>query len=122
MKKLITSAFFVFAVMSAQAANDSDLIKNQAAEITRRLANEIGLNESEFIQVKKYTTDKLAAVAEIKEMYSNDSEMMFRKIAEIEASYNHSVQSILTAKQFDNYVAYNKNLKTDLLLIAENQE
>lgn len=122
MKKLITSAFFVFAIVSAQASNDSELYKKQATDITRRIANQIGLNESEYIQVKKYTTDKLVAVAEVKEMYSNDSEMMFRKISEIENSYNHKVQSILTASQFDNYTTLNKSLKTDLQLIAGGQE
>jgi hypothetical protein len=122
MKKLITSAFFVFAIMSAQASNDSDQFKTQAADITRRMANQIGLNESEYIQVKQYTTDKLVAVAEIKEMYSNDSEMMFRKISEVEDSYNHKVQSILTAKQFDSYISLHKSLKTDLPLIAAGQE
>src|SRR5688572_16505371 len=122
MKKLITSAFFVFAIMSAEASNDSESYKNQAADITRRIANQIGLNESEYIQVKKYTTDKLVAVAEVKEMYSNDSEMMFRKISEIEDSYTHKVQSILTASQFESYVILNKSLKTGLPLIAGGQE
>ena len=122
MKKLITSAFFVFAIMSAQASNDSDQFKTQAADITRRIANQIGLNESEYIQVKKFTTDKLVAVAEVKEMYSNDSEMMFRKISEIEDSYNHKVQNILTASQFESYANLNKSLKTGLPLIAGGQE
>ncbi|MFC5269831.1 hypothetical protein [Adhaeribacter terreus] len=118
MKKLITSAFFAFAVLTASASNDLSEINSQASDIARRMANQVELNEMEYIQVKKYTTEKLIRVAQIKDMYSNDRDMMNKKIMEEESAYTHRIQNLLTAKQFETYAALYNSFKTNLTIIA----
>lgn len=118
MKKLITSALFSFVVLTASATGNQPDFNEQASDITRRMANQIELNEMEYIQVKKYTTEKLTSVAEIKDMYSNDREMMTRKIMEVENAYTHRIENLLNARQFENYIAHYNSYKTNLTLIA----
>lgn len=108
MKKLITSAFFALTFLVAGSVNASnDLqISAQAANIARQMVAEVQLNESEYIRVKAFTAEKLEKIAEIKKMYSNDAEMMASKIAEAENNYSHNIQSVLSAGQFEKYVAF----------------
>jgi hypothetical protein len=118
MKKLITSAFFAFAVLTASASNDKTEINNHASDIARRMANQIELNELEYIQVKKYTAEKLTRVEEIKEMYSNNLEMMTWKIQEVEAIYSSRIQNLLSAKQLEMYASLQNSFKTNLAVIT----
>src|SRR5688572_1569422 len=118
MKKLITSALLSVILFSAQANSENDNFRIQAADITRRMANQLELNESEYIQLKGYTLEKLVAAAEVKEMYSIDINMMLRKLNEIDDIYKHRVQNILTNKQFENYLTLNKSFKSELTTIA----
>jgi hypothetical protein len=82
------------------------------------MANQVELNEMEYIQVKKYTAEKLARVAQIQDLYSNDRDMMTRKILEEEAAYNHRIQNLLTARQFEAYASLYNSFKTNLTIIA----
>ncbi|MBK0402456.1 hypothetical protein I5M27_05630 [Adhaeribacter sp. BT258] len=118
MKKFITSAFFAFAVLTASASNNINDINSQASDIARRMANQVELNEMEYIQVKKYTAEKLVRVAQILDMYSNDRDMMTKKIMEEESAYTHRIQNLLTAKQFETYATLYNSYKTNLNIIA----
>lgn len=118
MKKLLTSAILSVILFSAQANSETDNFRAQAADITRRMANQLELNESEYIQLKGYTLEKLVAASEIKEMYSIDINMMLRKLNEIDDIYTHRVQNILSNKQFENYLTLNKSFKSELTTIA----
>jgi hypothetical protein len=122
MKKLITSALFAFILISAQGAGLDELVKTKAADMARRMANQIELNESEYIQVKSYLTEKLAAEAMIRDMYSNDMDMMFRKLTEADNACNLKIESLLNAKQLENYLAIQKSLKAELPVIATSGE
>lgn len=118
MKKLLTSAILSVILFSAQANSETDNFRAQAADITRRMANQLELNESEYIQLKGYTLEKLVAASEIKEVYSIDINMMLRKLNEIDDIYTHRVQNILSNKQFENYLTLNKSFKSELTTIA----
>ena len=122
MKKLITSAFLMFVLVTANASNDVSQMNNLASDIARRMANQIELNESEYIQVKSFTLEKLTQVATIRDMYNNDFEMMVNKINEVENAYTHKIESLLNTKQFENYLALSKSFKTNIVTIAEVQE
>jgi hypothetical protein len=122
MKFLLSSALLLFTILATQASDKPEIFRNQAVEITRNLANQIGLNESEFIQVKNYTLEKLVASDEIKDMYQHKPEMMQRKLQELEAAYAHNVQSIFSNKQIDNYLTLNTNAKSRPILLATGNE
>lgn len=121
MKKLITSAFLFFTIFLANAASDMVTINSHASEIARRMATQIELNELEYIQVKKYTLEKLTRVEEIKDMYSNNLEMMTRKIQEEDVIYTNRIQNLLSAKQFEMYAALQNSFKVNLTMISESR-
>jgi len=109
MKKLFTSAFLFLVLVSAQAANDTpDQIKAKATATTRELAQKIGLNEQEYIKVRAYTLEKLVAVKEITEMYSNDVEMRDKKLQALDEEYNKNVMAVLSPRQHESFMALNK--------------
>lgn len=122
MKKLITSVLFALIVITTQAAGADEQVKTQAADMARRMANQIELNESEYIQVKSYLTEKLAAEVMIRDMYSNDIEMMFRKLNEADNACKQKIESLLNAKQLENYLVIQKSLKAELPVIATSGE
>lgn len=105
MKKLLTSAFLLFVLVSAQAADTPEQIRAKATETTRQLAQKIGFNEQEYIKVKAYTLEKLVAAKEVNEMYSNDPEMRAKKLQAIEEAYQKNVVAILSPKQSESFVA-----------------
>jgi hypothetical protein len=122
MKKLITSAFLFLLIITAQASTSNDQIQSQAADMARRMANQIQLNESEYIQVKKYTVEKLAAEMQIRDMYSNDTDMMIRKLAENDSTYLLKIESLLNNSQLENYLALNKSFRSEFPVIATTAE
>ena len=105
MKKLVTSAFLLLVLVSAQAADTPEQIKTKATEATRQLAQKLGFNEQEYIKVKAYTVEKLIAVKEINEMYSNDADMRAKKLQAIEEAYQKNVVAVLSPKQTENFMA-----------------
>jgi len=105
MKKLLTSAFLLFVLVSAQAADTPEQIRAKATETTRQLAQKIGFNEQEYIRVKAYTLEKLIAAKEVNEMYANDPEMRAKKLKDIEEAYQKNVVAVLSPKQSENFVA-----------------
>ena len=122
MKKLIISALFSFAILTVNAGNNPANIQAEATDFARRMINEAQLNESEYIKLRAYTIEKLEKVAEIRSMYSNDPDMMAKKIAEAESNFNYKLQSALTEKQFASYVSYTKREKTAATAAAEVEE
>jgi hypothetical protein len=120
MKKLIISALFSFAILTVNAGNNPAAnINTEATDFARRMINEAHLNESEYIKVRAFTIEKLEKVAEIRSMYSNDADMMAKKLAEAENNYNYKLQSALTEKQFASYVDYTTRSKTAATAAAE---
>ena|SRR5688572_7062487 len=118
MKKIITSTFFAFAVLTVNAATIGN-ITTEATEIARQLIGKAQLNEMEYIKVRALTIEKLEKVAEIRSMYSNDADMMAKKIAEAESNYNYKLQNSLSEKQFASYVSYANQAKTAATATAE---
>ena len=122
MKNLIIAFFLVLTSFSVQAGNEGSKIAVEASDIARRMANQIELNELEYIQVRNYTIEKLEMVGSIQEMYQSNPEMLAAKIAEVENNYSFRIQNLLNAHQFENYLALSKSFKTQPSLIATSNE
>ena len=122
MKKLITSALFAFTLFTVNAASLTGDITAKATSFARQMVNEVQLNESEYIQVRRFTIEKLERETEIRSMYSNDQEMMVAKLTEADNNYNHKLQEVLNPKQFESYVAFSSTHKMDMPVVAGNQE
>lgn len=118
MKNLILAAFislFSFAEQAQQATSD---LNQEASDIARRMANQIELNELEYIQIRNYTLEKLEKVAYLTSMYQTNPEMLTAKVTETETDYTYRVQNLLNARQFENYLALSNSFKAPLSLIA----
>ena len=122
MKNLIIAFLLVLTTFSVQAGNDGSKIANEASDIARRMANQIELNELEYIQVRNYTLEKLEMVAGIQEMYQTNPELLAAKITEVENDYTFRIQNLLNARQFENYLALSKSFKTQPTFIANSNE
>ena len=118
MKNLIIASALFLSAFSAQAGNNESKMAGQASDIARRMANQIELNELEYIQVRNYTYEKLEIVANIQEMYQTNPEMLAAKLAEAETEYTFRIQNLLNARQFENYLALSNSFKTQVKLIA----
>ncbi|GEO02603.1 hypothetical protein AAE02nite_02670 [Adhaeribacter aerolatus] len=105
MKKLITSVFLLLVLVSAQAADTPEQIRANATKTTRELAQKLGFNEQEYIKVKAYTLEKLIAVKEVSQMYSNDADMRNKKLQAIEEEYQKNVVAVLSPKQTESFMA-----------------
>jgi hypothetical protein len=105
MKKLITSAFLVASFLTVNAGSENKDYTAQATVFARQMISQVQLNESEYIAVRKLTIEKLQLVAQVESMYSNDPEMMNKKLSEIESNYNFNLKHALSAKQYENFVA-----------------
>lgn len=120
MKKLLTSAFFILTLFAANAeGNDA---YTRASEMARRMASDIQLNEREYIEVRKLAVQKIERIDEIKSMYSNDKDMMAKKINEAEENFNYNLRIALNTKQFENYLAKSANYKVGQPVLAEVKE
>ncbi len=122
MKNLILAFFLTITVFAANAGNDVSRFNSEASDIARRMANQIELNELEYIQVRNYTIAKLEAVATIREMYANNQEQMETKIQETESDYTFRIRNLLNSKQFENYATLSNSFKTQVTLIANIKE
>ena len=119
MKKLLTTAFFAFTLFTVNAGTD---VYTQASELARRMATEIQLNEREYIEVRKLAIQKIERVNEIRSMYSNDADMMTKKLNEAEENFNHNLRVALNTKQFESYIAKSSNYRVDQPVLAEVKE
>ena len=122
MKNLIIALFLTAFTFTAQAQAGTSDIAKEATDIARRMANQIELNELEYIQVRKYTLEKLEKVAYLKTMYQTNPEMLVAKLSEADVDYSYRIQNLLNAHQFENYLALSNSFKTPLNLIAASSE
>ncbi|MCB2376035.1 hypothetical protein LGH70_00465 [Hymenobacter sp. BT635] len=106
MKKL--SFFFVAAVLgsvlSATAQQVPDL-RTQAVENTRKLAQQIALDDARTTQVKRATYERLVQENDLKQMYSIDPAMLQSKMAVVDKEYAEKLKGMLTEAQYQRYVA-----------------
>ncbi|GAB2528987.1 hypothetical protein GCM10027189_04650 [Rufibacter soli] len=70
------------------------------------MVQSMGLNESEYIQIKALNQDRLAKAAEVAKMYSNDTEMRDARLKAIEGEFESDLFKILNARQVDAYAAF----------------
>ena len=120
MKKLLTTAFFAFALFTVNAQSSDPY--TQASELARRMASEIQQNERENIEVRKLAVQKIERINEIRSMYSNDADMRTKKINEGEHNFNYYLRAALNNKQFENYLAKSASYKVEQPVLAGMKE
>lgn len=109
MKNFSLVLFFFFALVVSAVAQDvpsTEAVDKASTSVSRLMVQSMGLNESEYIQIKALNQDRLAKAAEVTKMYSNDSEMRDARLKEIEGNFESDLFKILNARQVDAYAAF----------------
>jgi len=112
MKKFILSALFLGAVYTAQAqtnlagtaATTRTVLSMSATDMTRRMYNELELNEGQYVKLKALNQARLDRFRELERMYSNDPQMLDAKINEVNEQLDEEFAQVLTPKQFTAYL------------------
>ena len=108
-KSTIILAVALFCSTLANAAGQSD---NRSIEQTRKLSQNLQLNESTFIKVKQMNDAKFQEIDKAISQYANDAALKQVKIAEIENKFNMQVEALLNPTQkvaFQNYLTQNNS-------------
>ena len=87
-------------------------LDNRSIEQTRKLSQNLHLNESTFIKVKQLNDQKFQELDKATAMYANDAALKQLKISEIENKYNLQIEAMLNATQkvaFQNYITQNNS-------------
>ncbi|MCB2407230.1 hypothetical protein [Hymenobacter lucidus] len=99
---LLVAASMHSLVAKAQQTPD---LRAQATEDTRKLAQQISLDDSRMFQVKRLTYDRLVQENDLKQMYSIDPALLQSKMAVVTKEYADKLKGVLTDAQYQRYVA-----------------
>ncbi|KAA5544833.1 hypothetical protein [Adhaeribacter rhizoryzae] len=117
MKKTLLSLLFLsFFAYQANAQQISESAEKRIALITRVMAAELGLNESEYIRLKSLNRERIVKGDEISEFYNNNPDLKTRKLMELEASFDKKFKAMLNPIQLAAYAAYKHDPESDLAL------
>ncbi|SNR43221.1 hypothetical protein SAMN06269173_102372 [Hymenobacter mucosus] len=106
-----TFSFCLFLILASgishvtHAQQSPSTLKAQAIEDTRRLAARISLDDARSMQVRRLVLERLTQENEITTQYANDPAMMQNKLHDLERQYGEKLKNILTALQYQRYVA-----------------
>ncbi len=105
MKKSVLLIAFVMLCGTVNIATAAD---NRSIESTRKLSQNLQLNESTYIKVKQLNDQKFKELDLAVAQHANDAALKQAKIAEIENKFNMQIEAMLTASQkvaFQNYIS-----------------
>ncbi|WP_426493061.1 hypothetical protein [Hymenobacter sp. 102] len=106
MKHLYLFLLAGFSLLNAEArAQETPTeYRSEAAAATRQLAAFISLDDARQLPVRRLTQQRMAQEAEARQQYSNDADMLQKKLAAVGQEYTAQLQQVLTPAQFQRYV------------------
>ena len=110
MKKSIL--ILAFAMFSSTLSFASAGLDNRSIEQTRKLSQNLQLNESAFIKIKQLNDQKFQELDKATAMHANDAALKQAMISEIENKYNLQIEAVLTTTQkvaFQNFITQNNS-------------
>jgi len=122
MKKLLHALFCSFLLIgSAYAQEVSSSTEKRVSLLTRVMATELGLNESEFLRLKAMNRERIVKADEIAEFYNDNQEMLAKKINELELSFDKKFTAMLNPSQLAAYSQYKHRPNSQIALSSENK-
>ena len=110
MKNLLFTIAFAFSTATtigfAEAGGNLD---DKVSTVTRNMSTKLGLNESQYINLKALNREKMAKAEEISSMYANDASARAMKISALQVDYENQLQAFLSPKQMESYATYKQN-------------
>ena len=109
MKKALFSLLFAVGLGASvpSVAQQAPDLRTQANEATRKLAQQIGLDDARSVQVRRLTYDRMVKEAEVKREYALDAAMQQTKLQIIGAEYGEKLKTVLSGLQYQRYAALN---------------
>lgn len=109
MKKLILGAWFALMGLGAFAQNSppagmQDMPQVSTSAEIRNLANQLQLNEGQYIRLRDLSKARQEQIAEINSMYSNDPAMRQAKIQAAQKEFDSQLAQSIGQKQFTAYL------------------
>ncbi|RYU76424.1 hypothetical protein [Hymenobacter persicinus] len=109
MKKVCVLLFLAASLgtsVHSMAQQGPDL-RTQATEATRKLAQQISLDDARSIQVRRFTYERLVQEAEVTRMYADDPAMLQNKMRVVGEEYAEKLKGVLSDAQFQRYATLN---------------
>jgi hypothetical protein len=112
MKKAILGAWFAMMGLGAYAQTGSPAPPGNMADMPqvstnndiRQLANQLQLNEGQYIRLRDLSKARQEQITEINSMYSNDPAMRQAKIKAAQQEFDSNLAQSITSKQFTAYL------------------
>jgi hypothetical protein len=101
---LILLGVCLSASVQSMAQQGPDL-RAQATEATRKLAQQISLDDARSVQVRRLTYERLVQESDVTRQYADDATMRQNKLRVIGEEYATKLQSVLSAAQYQRYTA-----------------
>lgn len=113
MKKITLSlAFGLFFSVAGFAQDRTQPVadaRTKAYKMTRIMADNLRLNESEYIRVRTLNEERMAEAAQAAALYQNDPELKDSKLKEIEEQFDRQLQALLSPRQLEAYLVFKEN-------------
>ncbi|MGV3504335.1 MAG: hypothetical protein ACO1O1_11550 [Adhaeribacter sp.] len=84
--------------------------------ITRVMATQLGLNESEYLRLKALNRERVVKSDEIAELYGQNQALQAQKMQELEESFDKKFRAMLSPSQAAAYAAYRLSPDTEIAL------
>lgn len=113
-KVLLSISIFFCATLISFGQDLSPSAEKRVNLITRVMASELGLNESEYLKLKALNRERVVKSDEIAELYSHDQALLDKKLQELETNFDKQFKSMLSPSQLAVYSAYRQSPDTEL--------
>ncbi|UYZ59083.1 hypothetical protein [Hymenobacter latericus] len=102
MKKLFVTAVLACCFTGAFAQGGGTL-SQKAAEATRALTPQLGLDDARILKVKSLTYQRLQQEQEVERMYAGDQDVRKTKLQAVADDYHAQLKTVLTPAQLQRY-------------------
>ncbi|MCA8830104.1 hypothetical protein [Hymenobacter pini] len=89
--------------MLAAPGNGNRDLQTRASSMTRSLAEQVHLNEGQYVQVKALNLRLLQEMLSAKAVFVHDAELQNRAIADAQQQYEHELATLLQPAQLALY-------------------
>ncbi len=122
MKNLSLTIFAIFAFVYtavAQTGNPNPVVEQVSVELSRTMAQELILNDNDYIKLKALNQQRLANATEASKLYADDDAMRISRLAEIETDYEENLFKMLNGRQVDAYAVFKNKPEASFMSLVQ---
>lgn len=122
MKNFTLTAYFLFALaITAVGQNGASnpVVDQVSTELTRSMADQLALNENDYIKIKALNQQRLTSATEAAKLYADDEAMRISRLAEIEAEYEEKLFKMLNGRQVAAYAEFKEKPEASFVSLVQ---